>query len=126
MAFPNTLPQNFNIDSLGVVHYVDYQGNLQTAGTISIARFSNPAGLEKVGQNLYAASASSGPPSSDVTPGQGSLASTTIIPSALEMSNVDLAQEFTDMIITERGFQANARTITISDEMLQELVNLKR
>jgi len=126
MSDPATMPQSYSIDKMGVVHYVDHDGAVTDAGTISIAKFSNPTGLEKVGQNLYAETASSGAPGSDLTPGQDSLASTTIIPSALEMSNVDLAQEFTDMIITERGFQANARTITISDQMLQELVNLKR
>ncbi|MBE3580481.1 MAG: flagellar hook-basal body complex protein [Thermoanaerobacteraceae bacterium] len=127
MADPDTMPQSFSIDSMGYVHYVDSNGNLQTLSSpISIAKFSNPAGLEKVGQNLYRETASSGPPSSDLEPGQGSLANTTIIPSALEMSNVELAQEFSDMIVTQRGFQANARVITASDEMLQELVNLKR
>jgi len=126
MASPETLPQSFSIDKIGVVRYVNSEGELMEAGTISVAKFSNPAGLEKIGQNLYSETASSGPPGEDLAPGQDSLASTTIIPSALEMSNVDLAQEFTDMIITERGFQANARTITISDQMLQELVNLKR
>ena len=118
--------QSYSIDKLGVVRYVDKDGAIKEAGTISIAKFPNPAGLEKIGGNLYRATASSGDPLNDLTPGQGSLANTTLIPSALEMSNVDLAQEFTDMIITERGFQANARTITTSDQMLQELVNLKR
>ncbi|GEA16654.1 flagellar basal body protein [Moorella sp. E308F] len=127
MADPDTMPRSFSIDNKGYVHYVDNTGTAQTlANPISIAKFSNPGGLEKVGQNLYARTDSSGDPSNDLAPGTGSLANTTIIPSALEMSNVDLAQEFTDMIITERGFQANARTITISDQMLQELVNLKR
>ncbi|MDN5325491.1 MAG: flagellar hook protein FlgE [Moorella sp. (in: firmicutes)] len=126
MNDPTTMPQSYSIDKMGVVHYVDSTGAAQQAGTISIAKFSNPSGLEKIGQNLYRATTSSGDPGSELTPGQGSLANTTIIPSTLEMSNVDLAQEFTDMIITERGFQANARTITTSDQMLQELVNLKR
>lgn len=127
MADPTTMPQSVSIDKMGYVHYVDSTGQNQTLGSpISIAKFSNPAGLEKVGQNLYRETVSSGPPGSDMEPGQGSLANTTIIPSALEMSNVELAQEFTDMIVTQRGFQANARTITVSDEMLQELVNLKR
>ncbi|QGP92845.1 Flagellar basal-body rod protein FlgG [Neomoorella glycerini] len=127
MADPATMPRSFSIDKLGYVHYVDNTGTAQTlTNPISVAKFSNPGGLEKVGQNLYAETASSGAPGNDLAPGQGSLANTTIIPSALEMSNVDLAQEFTDMIITERGFQANARTITTSDQMLQELVNLKR
>ncbi|SMB94013.1 flagellar hook protein FlgE [Thermanaeromonas toyohensis ToBE] len=127
MADPTTMPQSVSIDKKGYVHYVDRNGATQTlANPISIAKFSNPAGLAKVGQNLYQETASSGAPGSDMAPGEGSLANTTIIPSALEMSNVELAQEFTDMIITQRGFQANARTITTSDEMLQELVNLKR
>ncbi|GAF26491.1 flagellar basal body rod protein [Moorella thermoacetica Y72] len=114
--------QSFSIDNMGVVHYSD-----GTTETIGLAKFLNPTGLEKVGQNLYRETASSGTAqigkAGDSTKG---LANTTIITSALEMSNVDLAQEFTDMIITERGFQANARTITTSDQMLQELVNLKR
>ncbi|MEW8957618.1 MAG: flagellar hook-basal body complex protein [Moorella sp. (in: firmicutes)] len=124
---PTTMPQSFSIDKLGIVHYVSAEGEpLTLSSPISIAKFSNPAGLEKVGQSLYRETASSGEPGTDLAPGQGSLANTYIIPSALEMSNVDLAQEFTDMIIAERGFQANARTITTSDQMLQELLNLKR
>jgi flagellar hook protein FlgE len=127
MADPATMPQSVSIDKLGYVHFVDSTGAIQTlAEPISLAKFSNPSGLEKCGHNLYAETAASGAPSNDLRPGQGALANSTLIPGSLEMSNVDLAQEFTDMIITERGFQANARTITTSDEMLQELVNLKR
>ncbi|BCV20816.1 flagellar hook-basal body complex protein [Moorella sp. Hama-1] len=127
MADPDKMPQSYSIDKMGFVHYVDSTGAAKTLTyPISIAKFSNPVGLEKVGQNLYRETASSGAPGNDLSPGKGALANTSIIPSALEMSNVDLAQEFTDMIITERGFQANARTITTSDQMLQELVNLKR
>lgn len=121
--------RSYSIDKTGTVNYIQSDGQSGTPVVISIAKFANPTGLEKIGQNLYRETTSSGAaPTSDtdLTPGQGLLANTTIIPSALEMSNVDLAQEFTDMIITERGFQANARTITTSDQMLQELVNLKR
>ncbi|AOQ23436.1 Flagellar basal-body rod protein FlgG [Moorella thermoacetica] len=121
--------RSYSIDKTGTVNYIQSDGKSGTPVVISIAKFANPTGLEKIGQNLYRETTSSGAaPTSDtdLTPGQGLLANTTIIPSALEMSNVDLAQEFTDMIITERGFQANARTITTSDQMLQELVNLKR
>lgn len=121
--------QGYSIDTLGNVNYVDAAGQPQTAGQIAVAKFPNPAGLEKDGSNLYrwtpaagdeagGAGNNGGPPGQD---GRG-----TIIPSALEMSNVELAMEFTEMIITQRGFQANARTITTSDEMLQELTNLKR
>jgi flagellar hook protein FlgE len=90
---------------------------------IQMATFANPGGLERTGSGLFAETANSGAanigaPGED---GRGVLQA-----GALEMSNVDLAQEFTNLIMAQRGFQANARTITSSDEMLQELVNIKR
>ena len=90
---------------------------------VALASFSNPAGLVKRGETLFEESANSGEPQvGDAgTGGRG-----TIAPGSLEMSNVDLAQEFTNLIITQRGFQANSRVITTADEMLQDLVNLKR
>jgi len=91
-----------------------------------MAKFANPAGLTLVGQNKWQASTNSGAEQTDV-PG-GSLSNTgmgAITTGALEMSNVDLATQFTDMIKAQRGFQANSRVITTSDEILQELVNLK-
>ncbi len=92
-------------------------------GVVALGTFANNGGLEKVGGNLYMQSGNSGPmvqrASKVGTAG-------TIKPGTLEMSNVDLASEFTDMIVTQRGFQANSRTITTSDQMLEELVNLKR
>lgn len=95
--------------------------------TIGLAKFPNAEGLDKMGQNLFCQAPAAGDPqigiAGDTTKGLGN---TTIVPGALEMSNVDLALEFTEMITTQRGFQANARTITTSDEMLQDLVNLKR
>ncbi|MBC7347735.1 MAG: hypothetical protein H5U00_09860, partial [Clostridia bacterium] len=78
---------------------------------------------QKVGENLFIESPATGTPTKS-TPGASGLG--TLVPGSLEMSNVDLALEFTEMITTQRGFQANARTITTSDEMLQDLVNLKR
>ena len=98
-------------------------GALEPIATIAVASFVNPNGLVAIGNGLYQPTANSG--AADVgapgTGGRGSLQSGT-----LEMSNVDLAAEFTNMIVAQRGFQANARTITSSDEILQELVNLKR
>lgn len=92
-------------------------------GEIKAATFQNPAGLEKKGSNLYMASSNSGA----ATVGSASSAGFGNIEQGhLEMSKVDLANEFTEMIITSRAFQANSRTITTSDEMLQELLNLKR
>ncbi|MHB1125898.1 MAG: flagellar hook-basal body complex protein [Bacillota bacterium] len=92
-------------------------------GQIALASFTNPAGLARVGENLYQVSGSSGDPrvGEALSAERGK-----VVSSSLEMSNVDLAEELTDMIITQRGFQANSRIITISDELLQELVNLKR
>ena len=91
---------------------------------VALASFENPAGLQMTGGNMYIPTTNSG----DFTKGvkAGSEGAGTISSGTLEMSNVDLSKEFTDMIITERGFQANSRIITTSDEMLQELVNLKR
>ena len=92
-------------------------------GQIALAKFNNPGGMTKLGSNTYTPSANSG--TADVgaasTGGRGS-----ITPGALEMSNVDLSQQFSDMIVTQRGFQSNSKIITVSDEMLETLVNMKR
>lgn len=96
----------------------------KTIGIISIATFQNPAGLTKAGGNLYTTANSN---AGQVTVGQpGQNGAGTIKSGYLEMSNVDLSEELTNMIVAERGFQANTRIITTSDEILQELVNLKR
>jgi flagellar hook protein FlgE len=87
-----------------------------------LAKFANPGGMTKSRDNAFLASANSGTPLI-VNPGS---AAGTIVSGAVEMSNVDLGQEFTNLIIAQRGFQANARTISTGDEMLAELVNLKR
>ena len=94
-----------------------------TLGQVGLADFNNPGGVARASDNLYTASANSG----EVVIGFASEGSQSRINSgSLEMSNVDLAQEFTNMIMTQRGFQSNARVISTSDEMLQELVNLRR
>ncbi|HEX3032844.1 MAG TPA: flagellar hook-basal body complex protein, partial [Bacillota bacterium] len=106
-----------------VVTGIFSNGFSKELGQVGIASFNNPGGLIKVGDNIFKRSNNSGLEQIGIanTGGRGS-----ITPGALEMSNVDLSQEFTDMITTQRGFQANSRIITTSDEMLQELVNLKR
>lgn len=114
---------SFNISSKGEVVGVFTNGERQTLGTITLADFDNPAGLEKVGNNMFINTNNSGTPKYG-QPSTGSFGA--INPGALEMSNVDLAKEFTEMITTQRGFQANSRVISTSDEILQELVNLKR
>jgi flagellar hook protein FlgE len=107
----------------GSVSYVPAGGSDKViAGYISLAKFPNAAGLERASSNRWIASANSGTEVSG-TPG-GDFGITQ--PGAVEMSNVDLAQTFTNMITAQRGFQANSRVISTSDEMLQDLVNLKR
>lgn len=99
-------------------------GETKVLGQIVVATFQNPAGLQKIGSNLFVTTNNSGffnGIGEDITSNGGSFNA-----GVLEMSNVDLSREFTEMITTQRGFQANSRIITSSDELLQELVNLKR
>ncbi len=114
----------FNIGSDGILTGVYSNGQQQPLGMVALASFSNPAGLQKIGDNLFIPTTNSGDFNKGVQAGSEGVGS--LSPGTLEMSNVDLSREFTDMIITQRGFQANSRIITTSDEMLQELVNLKR
>jgi flagellar hook protein FlgE len=112
------------IDQSGGVSYVDPGTSLRvTAYRLTLATFSNASGLERTGSNQWQPSANSGQKSVN-TPGEGGTGSTS--PGSIEMSNVDLAQTFTNMITAQRGFQANSRVISTADEMLQDLVNLKR
>jgi len=115
--------QSMAISQDGKVSYVDVTGNLQYAGQLIVAKFANAEGLAKQGGNYYLNTSNSGAPmfGAGTTNGIGKTVS-----GALEMSNVDLSEEFTEMIVAQRGFQANSRIITTSDEILQELVNLKR
>ncbi len=111
------------IDRTGTITGSFSNGMVMTLAQIALADFNNPAGLYKDGGNMYTESPNSGTP---VIGFAGESSPSTIASGTLEMSNVDLAQEFTNMIIAQRGFQSNARVISSSDEMLQELVNLKR
>lgn len=117
-------PQSVSIEKDGSIVMVNKENTTVTHDSIiGLAVFSNPAGLEKMGENLYRESENSGVPT--VSQPESDTAGS-LISGALEMSNVDLAEEFTEMITAQRGFQANTRIITTSDEILQELVNLKR
>ncbi|GAA5025469.1 flagellar hook protein FlgE [Terrabacter aeriphilus] len=98
-------------------------GVRQAVGRVALAQFTNPSGLEKVGGSSFAPTANSGNPQVGAA---GDAGFGTLLGGALEMSNVDLSQEFTNLIVAQRGFQANARIITTSDQVLQELVDLKR
>ncbi|MGI9625697.1 MAG: flagellar hook protein FlgE [Longimicrobiales bacterium] len=115
--------ERFSIDNTGTITGAFSNGVTLTLGQMALADFNNPAGLLRIGDNMYTVSANSGAPVLGFA-GEGSRSSVTS--GALEMSNVDLANEFTQMITAQRGFQSNARVITTSDEMLQELVSLKR
>lgn len=114
---------NLSIDRDGKVIGQFTNGLQRHISTIAVASFINPNGLEKVGGNMYSSTWNSGDPNVG-TANAGSRGSLAI--GSLEMSNVDLAKEFTEMIVAQRGFQANSRIISVSDELLQELVNLKR
>ncbi|MBN2853871.1 MAG: flagellar hook protein FlgE [Clostridia bacterium] len=115
--------ENLSIDRDGKVIGQFTNGLQQHVATLAISSFINPNGLEKIGANMFSATWNSGDPSVG-TANTGERGSIAI--GSLEMSNVDLAKEFTEMIVAQRGFQANSRIITVSDELLQELVNLKR
>lgn len=112
------------VDESGKIVASYSNGDTKTIGQIAVTTFKNPAGLEKVGENLYAATLNSGTfdgIGQEVGATDGKISS-----GYLEMSNVDLADQFTNMITTQRGYQANSRIITVSDSMLEELINLKR
>lgn len=112
------------VDTNGKIYGSYDNGNTILLGQIAVAQFANAMGLEKVGDNCYTTTLNSGEFDGigvDITAGGG-----TMSPGMLEMSNVDLSSEFTEMITTQRGFQANSRIITVSDTLLEELINLKR
>ncbi|ACB84983.1 flagellar hook protein FlgE [Natranaerobius thermophilus] len=114
--------ETYEVDSAGIITGTYTNGETRQLGQVVLSDFTNPGGLEKLGSGLYQPTRNSGEPSYGIagTGGRGEIA-----PGALEMSNVDMGEQFTDMIVTQRGFQANSRSITTGDEVLQELVNLK-
>lgn len=114
--------KSISIDSSGVITGTYTNGIVQAEAQVAVAQFNNPSGLTKNGGSLYTESNNSGTPNIKTAVKLG----VTITPSALEMSNVDIANEFSDMIITQRGFQSNSKIITVSDEMLETLINMKR
>jgi flagellar hook protein FlgE len=115
---------SWSVDSSGNINAVKADGTTTTLATVALTSFTNPNGLQKVGDSAYAASANSN--SGALTYGAARTGVLGSISSGyVEMSNVDLSQELTNLIISERGFQANSKVITTSDEILQTLVNLK-
>ncbi|MEV4422506.1 flagellar hook-basal body complex protein [Patulibacter sp. NPDC049589] len=126
-----TLPNgasDITVGGDGAVSYVDHSGGAndgtrQTAGYLAVSRFANQAGMQRSGGSAWTATSNSGTP---ITGTPGADGNGTVMAGALEMSNVDLASEFTTMISAQRGFQANSRVISTADEMLQDVVNMKR
>ncbi|MFT5871355.1 MAG: flagellar hook protein FlgE [Clostridium sp.] len=140
LAIPETITDDdgttiriktFSIEKNGVIKAVLEGGKVAILGQIAMASFKNPAGLAKVGGNIYTNTSNSGTAvvrtvvgtdtADDNSAGYGDM-----LQGMLEMSNVDLAEQFTDMIIAQRAFQAAGKTITTGDEILQEIINLKR
>jgi flagellar hook protein FlgE len=115
--------QQFQIAPDGTITGIFSNDEQVVLAQVALANFNNPQGLDKAGNSTYNISANSGLPQIG-TAGAGGRG--TMLSSTLEMSNVDLAQEFTSLIVAQRGFQANSRVITTSDQMLEELVNIKR
>lgn len=127
-AFPTTngntagVLQSLAVDSNGIVTGSYTNGLVRAEAQIAVAQFSNSAGLTKIGTTIYQKSNNSGDANIKTIADFGM----TVISSALEMSNVDLASEFSEMIVTQRGFQANSKITTVADEMLETIVNMKR
>ena len=111
-----------SVDASGKITGTYTNGVRQTEAQVAVAQFTNASGLTKTGNSLYQESNNSGTANVKTAADLG----VTITPSALEMSNVDIANEFSDMIITQRGFQSNSKIITVGDEMLETLINMKR
>ena len=127
-SFPTTngntagVLQSVSVDSNGIISGTYTNGLIRNEAQIAVAQFTNSAGLLKVGTTIYQESNNSGTANIRTIADFG----LSVTSSALEMSNVDLATEFSEMIITQRGFQANSKMTTVSDEMLETLVNMKR
>ncbi len=121
-GYPTGFYKDMTIGQDGVITASYSNGQRLPVAQIAIATFNNSAGLTKEGQSLYATSNNSGQPRVGTFAAEG----VTVTPGALEMSNVDIAKEFSNMIVTQRGFQANSKVITTSDEMLETLIQMKR
>lgn len=122
-GYPSGMLQGISVDEDGIFTGLYSNGTMLSFAQVALADFASYSGLAKQGSNLYTSSLASGQPviSAPNTAGVGAIA-----PSSLEMSNVDLAKEFVELITTQRAFQANSKVITTSDEVLAELINIKR
>jgi flagellar hook protein FlgE len=122
-GYPSGMLQGISVDKDGIFTALYSNGSMLNFAQIALADFASYAGLAKQGSNLFTSSLASGQPVISV-PNEAGVGA--IAPSSLEMSNVDLATEFVDLITTQRAFQANSKVITTSDEVLSDLINIKR
>jgi flagellar hook protein FlgE len=122
-GFPYGTLQSYSIGQDGTVAGIFSNGLNRALGKIAMAQFANPAGLEKMGSNLYRTTGNSG--QAQIL-SAGSSGAGKISAGFLEQSNVNLADEFSNMIITQRGFQANTKIVTAADELLQDIISMKR
>jgi flagellar hook protein FlgE len=122
-GFPVGVLQAYQISQQGLITGSFSNGQTRTVGQLAMASFTNPGGLEKIGQNLFQESTDSGVAQVGLanTGGRGKITT-----GAVEMSNVDLSTEFTNLIVTQRGFEANTKIVTVVDELLQAVINIKR
>ena len=114
--------KEINTDQSGILTGTYTNGEKRALAQVAVAQFDNAPGLTKAGANLYTESNNSGTANIKTVSALG----LTLTPSALEMSNVDVANEFADMVVTQRGFQSNSKVITVGDEMLETVINMKR
>jgi flagellar hook protein FlgE len=126
ISIPRDEFTSFSIDANGIVWGTTPEGVTEEIATIGATTISNPGGLKKIGGSLYEVTPNANPDGELVIGTPVDTNSGQIISGQLEMSNVDLTEEFSEMIVAQRGFQANSRTITTSDSILEEVVNLKR
>ncbi|HMX58876.1 MAG TPA: flagellar hook-basal body complex protein, partial [Leptospiraceae bacterium] len=122
-GYPMGYLESFSIDNTGSIVGTYTNGVKEPLAKVALATFTNPAGLTKEGETKFSESMNSG----NANVGEAGIGGRgKMFAGVLEMSNVDLSDQFTDMIVTQRGFQANSRTITTSDQMIQEILGLKR
>jgi flagellar hook protein FlgE len=115
--------RNITITQDGYITGIFTNGQTRAVGQVALAKFLAPTEVKKMGKNLFSESSESGQPIISIP---GTSGTGVVLSNTLELSNVDLAEEFVKMIISQRGFQANSKMVSTSDELMQELINLKR
>ena len=125
MADPTVSIASYSVAQSGEITVIGSDGNSYAAGTIPVVQVMNDNGMKDIGNNMFAWTAAASPTQPTLT-GTANSASISVMQGYVESSNVDLTKEFSDLIITERGYQANSKTITTADEMLQTVLGLKR